>query len=171
MYRDHTDTLNVGARAPHFELSTADGRRIALDSFRGAPLLLFFLRGSWCPNCRKLLERLNQDRQEFADWGVAIACIAAQRIDGMARARRFVEDHPYPFPILFDERRTVTREWGVYRRVGVDALHIAHPAVFLLDPGQTIRWIAVSPNQFTRPSTRELLDAVTGVPAVEETHS
>lgn len=96
----------------------------------------------------------------FVDLDVAVLCIAAQRVNGLTGARKFVEERDYPFPLLFDETRRVTRQWGVYHRIGIDALHIAHPAVFLIDPEQVIRWIAVSPNQYTRPSTRELIGAV-----------
>lgn len=121
---------------------------------------MFFLRGTWCPNCKKLMKRLDADWQEFLDRNLRVVCIAAQRIRGLTRGRRFVEEHRYRFPLLFDETRSVTKAWGVYRPIGVDGLHIAHPAVFLIDPDQTIRWIAVSPNQFTRPSTSELIAAV-----------
>jgi peroxiredoxin Q/BCP len=163
MYRDHTDTLRVGSPAPAFDLPTAEGQRITSDTFRQPLLLLFFLRGTWCPNCKKLMRRLADDHDQFRSMGVDLALIAAQRMGGITGARRFVEDNRYPFPLLFDEKRRVVREWGVYRPIGIDALHIAHPAVFLIDGERIIRWIAVSPNQYTRPSTPELIAAIEGV--------
>jgi peroxiredoxin len=168
MFRDYTDTLKVGSQAPRFSLPAADGNRISLESLEPAPALIFFLRGTWCPNCKKLMRRLDADWRQFLDQNVQVLCIAAQRIDGLTRARAFVEQHRYPFPLLFDETRRVTKEWGVYHRIGADALHIAHPAVFLIDSGRTIRWIAVSPNQYTRPSTPELIDAVRSLRIPEE---
>jgi len=167
MFRDQTDTLRVGSPAPAFDLADADGKRISLASLKGGTIFVFFLRGTWCPNCKKFMKRLDADRKAFRDRDTRILCIAAQRVNGMTGARKFVQEHAYPFPLLFDENRRVTREWGVYHRIGVDALHIAHPAAFLLDAGQIIRWIAVSPNQYTRPSTPELvraIEAVTGTP-------
>lgn len=160
MYRDHTATLRPGSRAPDFDLPTADGRRVSLESLKGRSLLLFFLRGTWCPNCKKLMKRLDKDLSELESLDLRVLCIAAQRIDGTTGARRFVQEHRYRFPILFDESRQVTKQWGVYRPLGIDAIHIAHPAAFLIDPDRTIRWIAVSPNQYTRPSTAELIEAV-----------
>lgn len=160
MYKDHTDTLRPGDPAPGFDLPTTSGARVSLDDLKGPPLLVFFLRGTWCPNCKKLMARLAADWDEFASRGLGLVCIAPQRIDGMTGARQFVEERGYPFPILFDEKRRVVRAWGVYRPIGLDALHIAHPAVFLIDPIGTIRWIAVSPNQSTRPSTSEILHNV-----------
>lgn len=160
MYKDHTDTLRPGDAAPEFDLPTADGKRLSLKDLKGRPLLLFFLRGTWCPNCKKLMARLGADWDEFASRGLGLVCIAAQKIDGMTGARKFVEERGYRFPILFDEKRRVVRAYGVYRPIGLDALHIAHPAVFLIDSRQKIRWIAVSPNQTTRPSTSEILQKI-----------
>jgi peroxiredoxin Q/BCP len=160
MYGDHTDTLQFGSRAPDFDLPTADGTRVSLAPLQGQTVLVFFLRGTWCPNCKKLMKRLDSDWKEFEERDVRVLCIAAQRINGMTGARKFVGEHGYRFPLLFDETRKVTREWGVYRPIGIDGLHIAHPAVFLIDPEQAIRWIAVSPNQYTRPSTAEILEAL-----------
>jgi peroxiredoxin len=165
MYEDHTDTLRPGDAAPDFDLPTADGTRVSLGELKGRPLLVFFLRGTWCPNCKKLMARLEADWEELTSRDLTVVCIAAQRIDGMTGARKFVEEHRYPFPILFDEKRQVVRAWGVYRPIGLDALHIAHPAVFLIDPEQTIRWIAVSPNQYTRPSTPDILARVEALQA------
>ncbi len=88
------------------------------------------------------------------------AAIACQTIDGIAGARRFVERRRIPFPILFDETRRTSMDYGVYRHMGIDAYRIARPAVFVLDRAGPIRWIAVSPNQLARPATAALIDAV-----------
>ena len=163
MFRDHTDTLQAGSQAPEFDLPTAGGARVSLASLKGTTALIFFLRGTWCPNCKKLMKRLNEDWKQFESRNISVLCIAAQRIDGMTGARTFVEQSQYPFELLFDESRKVTKAWGVYRPIGIDALHIAHPAVFLVDPEQVIRWIAVSPNQYSRPSTPLIIEAVESV--------
>ena len=88
------------------------------------------------------------------------AAIACQKINGITRARRFVEKRLLPFPILFDETRQVSRDYGVYHALGIDAYRMARPTVFVLDRAGTIRWIAVSTRQTARPATAELIDAV-----------
>ena len=97
---------------------------------------------------------------EFDQRGVRIVCIAAQKIDGVGRAKRFVEKHNYKFPILFDETRETTKAYGVYHRIGLDAYRIARPGVFLLDEVQTVQWIAVSPNQTKFPTHAQILEAI-----------
>jgi peroxiredoxin len=169
MFKNHSDTLRIGDPAPGFELSTVEGNSVSLEHLRGSRSLVIFLRGTWCPNCRKQMERLSRDWPEFTRRELSVVLIAAQKIQGLFGAQKFVAEHPYPFPILFDETREVTQSYGVYRLVGVDAFRIAHPAVFLLDPELKIRWIAVSPNQSTRPSTEELIRAVDSHPLASST--
>ena len=47
MFKDHTDTLNRGDRAPAFELKTANGETVSDRDLRGKKSLLLFLRGTW----------------------------------------------------------------------------------------------------------------------------
>jgi peroxiredoxin len=103
---------------------------------------------------------LESDWDEFDRRNVKVVAIAVQKIDGLMRARNFVDRHAYRFPILFDESRETTKAYGVYHRVGIDAFRIARPSVFVLDPGRTIRWIGVSPNQNARPTTVNLVEAI-----------
>ena len=103
---------------------------------------------------------MESDWDEFDRRGVKIVCIAAQKINGVLGAKKFVEKHDYRFPILFDETRETTRAYGVYHQVGLDAYRIAHPAAFLLDDSQIIQWIAVSPNQAELPTNAQILDAI-----------
>ena len=81
----------------------------------------------------------------------------------MFGGRKFVDTHDYPFPILFDERREVSKAHGVYNMFGVDAFRIAHPAVFFIDAQGTILWIGVSPSQSETASTREVLQTIEAV--------
>ena len=47
MFKDRTDTLGRGDRAPEFELQTATGETISDRDLRGRMSLVFFLRGTW----------------------------------------------------------------------------------------------------------------------------
>ena len=86
--------------------------------------------------------------------------VGAQKIDGFFRGKEFIEKKRYPFPVLFDETRTVTRAYGIYHAFGKDAYNIARPATFLIGRDGKICWIAVSPNQHTRPPVSEILAAI-----------
>ena len=98
--------------------------------------------------------------KEFGKRTAAVVIIAAQKIEGFSKAKQFVEKQKYPFPVLFDEKRTVTRSYGVYHAFGTDAINIAHPATFVIGPDGKICWIAVSPNQSERPPIEDILGAI-----------
>ena len=98
--------------------------------------------------------------QEFTQCGAGLVVIAAQKMEGWFRGKEHVQQHKYPFPVLFDENRSVTHAYGVYHRLSVDAINIARPATFVVGPDGKISWIAVSPNQNERPSTEEILSAL-----------
>ncbi len=76
--------------------------------------------------------------------------------------REFLEENPYPFPVLADERREVAKEYGVYVRVNFESIHIARPSVFVLDGEGIIRYIFISSIQTEYPRDEEILGALEG---------
>ena len=97
---------------------------------------------------------------EFKKRDGALVVIAAQKIEGLFKGKEHVQRRNYWFPVLFDEKREVTRAYGVYHALGVDAYNIAHPATFVVGRDGNIRWIGVSPSQRERPRLEEIFAAI-----------
>ena len=76
------------------------------------------------------------------------------------KVKRYIEESGLPLNILVDESRDVLRAYGVWHRVGLDALNIARPALFLIDRDRTIRFSFVAERQHEFPSHEEILAAV-----------
>jgi peroxiredoxin len=74
--------------------------------------------------------------------------------------RHYIEETGLPFDILIDERRDVSRAYGVWHRIGIDALNIARPAVFLIDRDATIRYSFIGDSQREYPTQGEILAAI-----------
>ena len=106
------------------------------------------------------MAQLESSYDEFKKRDAGLIVIAAQKIEGLFRGKKHVHEHKYPFPILFDETRRVTRAYGVYHAVGVDAFNIAHPATFVVQTDGKVAWIAISPNQVERPGIEDVLNAI-----------
>ena len=106
------------------------------------------------------MAQLESSFEQFRDRKTSVVLIAAQKPDGIFRGRDFINRHGYPFPLLFDERRQVTRSYGIYQPLGVDAYRIARPAIFLVDDSGRIRWIAVGTNQRDRPKIPDVIAAI-----------
>ena len=74
--------------------------------------------------------------------------------------RHYIEETGLPFDILIDERRDMAKAYGVWHRIGLDALNIARPAVFLIDRDATIRYSFIGDSQREYPTQGEILAAI-----------
>lgn len=89
-----------------------------------------------------------------------LAFIAAEKRNGVFKPAKFLEKHPISFPFLLDEDRVVTKAYGLYHRIGMDALNIAHPATLVIDRERVVRYIYRGDNQHDRAPLEDVLKAV-----------
>jgi peroxiredoxin len=82
-----------------------------------------------------------------------VLAVVAQR---SAVVRRYVEDNGLPFYVLVDETRDVTKQYGVWHRLALDAWNIARPALFVIDRTGKIEAIFVGESQEEFPSRDEI---------------
>jgi peroxiredoxin len=52
---------------------------------------------------------------------------------GLWEPAKFLRSHRVSYPFLLDEDRAVTKAYGLYHQLGMDAIHIAHPATLVID--------------------------------------
>src|SRR5215831_21374097 len=97
---------------------------------------------------------------EIEEAGAQLVYIAAEKRDGVFKPSKYLEKHPISFPFLLDEDRTVTKAYGLYHRIGMDALNIAHPATLVIDRDRNVRYIYRGDNQHDRAPLGEVLTAV-----------
>jgi len=101
---------------------------------------------------------LESAEEEFRRRGVALWVIAAQKNTLLADPKGLLRK-PRWFPILLDTDRRVTKAYGIYHLVGMDAFRIARPAAFVVAPDGRIAFAFVSSNQFERVAPEALLAA------------
>jgi len=99
-------------------------------------------------------------KSEIASAGCELLYIAAEKRSGLFKPARFLARHPVSFPLLLDEDRTVTKEYGVYHRLGHDAIHIARPATLVIDDGGVVRFIYRGANQTDRIPVAAVLEVL-----------
>jgi peroxiredoxin len=99
-------------------------------------------------------------REEFENAGTNLVYVAAEKREGMFKPLEHLATHPISFPFLFDEDRRITKSYGVYQRLGVDAINIARPATFVIDRNGIIRYLFVGMSQTSRAPVEEVLGAV-----------
>ena len=94
---------------------------------------------------------------EFEKRGARVVVIMAE---SLARMQEFLTEHQYPFQLLSDVRRTVTKEYGVYVRVNFESVNISRPAEFILDAGGTVSYIYVGRIQTDFPGDEEIFSVL-----------
>ena len=143
-----------GEPAPDFELTTADGQRIALHDLRGSPVILAFYPADWSPVCGDQMSLYNEVLPEFERYGARLLGIS---VDGMWCHRAFTENRKLHFPLLadFEPKGDVARRYGVYREHD----GTTERALFVIDADGFIRWRYVSPID-VNPGADGILEAL-----------
>ena len=103
------------------------------------------------------MAQLGSREMDFKAAGASVVLVAAEKRSGMFKPAEYLSKHPTPFPFLLDEDRSVTKRYGIYRRIGFDAINIARTATFVIDRSGTVRWIYVGNSQFDRAPIDDLL--------------
>jgi len=102
-------------------------------------------------------------KEELAALGASLVYIAAEKREGMFKPEKFLAEHPISFPFLLDEDRRVTKEYGVYHWLALDAINIARPATFVVDRDGMMRFIYVGLDQRDRVPTEAVIHVLKGL--------
>ena len=97
---------------------------------------------------------------EIEDAKAQLVYIAAEKREGMFKPEKFLEKHPVSFPFLLDEDRSVTKAYGLYHRLGTDAINIAHPATLIIDRTGAAQYIYRGDGQTDRAPMEQVMAAV-----------
>lgn len=111
------------------------------------------------------MAQLEPRKAEIEATGASLLYIAAEKRGGMFKPEKYLKEHPVSFPFLLDEDRRVTKAYGIYHRIGVDAFNIARPATFVVEPSGTIRYAFVGGNQHERSPVADFLEAARRIDA------
>jgi peroxiredoxin len=101
---------------------------------------------------------------ELKSLGAQVAFVAAEKREGMHKPVKFLAQHPVSFPFLLDEDRNVTKAYGLYHRIGLDAFNIAHPATLVIDREAMVRYLYRGGHQLDRAPIEQVLDAARKLP-------
>jgi thiol-disulfide isomerase/thioredoxin len=110
---------------PAAVLATLDGERVALDSFRGKPVLLAFW-APWCTVCAAESQNLSWVRRIVGDRARVISVAAS--FENLAQVRAYVRDHGVDYPVLLGDD-------ALLRALRVEAF----PTTYFLDAQGRVR--------------------------------
>jgi peroxiredoxin len=170
--------LKIGAVAPAFTLSEADGGIVSsADLLTQGPLVLSFYRGVWCPYCNIELGALQEAWPQIEATGAQLVSISPQ---SPANGRKAKRDKQVTFPMLSDPNGDIGDAFGLrfrlpddlialYKSFGVDLPTINEdsswtlpmPARFVIGQDGVIVYAEVSPDYTRRPDPTDLLPVLT----------
>lgn len=99
-------------------------------------------------------------KSKIESMGASLVFIAAQKRGGLFDPVKYLAEHPISYPFLLDEDRTITKTYGVYHRLGIDAYNIARPSTFVIGRDSRIKYIYVGSSQTDRAPVEEIFKSL-----------
>ncbi len=103
--------LETGDRAPAFTLPDQDGTSVALTSFKGQSVIVYFYPADDTPGCTKEACQFNDNLKAFEKSNVAVLGISP---DGAEKHTKFRTKYKLKFPLLTDSSHAVMEKYGAW---------------------------------------------------------
>ena len=104
--------LEVGTKAPEFELPNQDGNSVRLSDFTGKKVVLYFYPRDNTPGCTREACAFAAAYEEFKAEDVVVIGVSK---DSTASHRKFADKHGLPFILLSDPELTAIQAYDVWQ--------------------------------------------------------
>ena len=155
------DKLKPGQPLPDFQAVDEDGNRVSSSELAGTPVILLFVRGSWCPFCSKQVVNLTRVYKEITDSGAKLILITPKPL---ATTRRVAEIFEVDFEFWLDDSLEIVKQLGLLLEAGVPDDHRKEygedtlwPTSLVVDANGMIRFTELSRFIADRPNPEKLL--------------
>lgn len=144
-----------------FELVDSRGEPFRLaDRLGPGGTVVVFVRGHWCPYCRRYLTKLQSNAARFAERGVTLVAVSPEP---PGTSRELIAQLGLTFPLLSDPDGRVIDAYGTRNGflAGARSL-LPHPSVFVLDAAGNLRLKSIDRNYKKRTTMRAIFGALDG---------
>jgi peroxiredoxin Q/BCP len=143
-------SINVGDRAPDFELPAADGRRVRLADFLGKKnVVLFFYPKDETAGCTIEACTFRDAYEDFVGVGAEVIGVSG---DSLESHNRFAGKHRLPFVLLSDPKGLVGAKYDVRKALGIFPGRVT----FLIDRDGIVRHVTDGRLRFKEHVTESL---------------
>lgn len=115
----NADNLSVGNSAPGFTLEDYEGNTYSLLDYKGKnPVIIYFYPKANTPGCTKQACGIRDSFSKFKENDIVIFGIS---VDSKVSIKEFIKDYNLNFPLLSDEKKEVSKAYGVLNTIGLDS--------------------------------------------------
>ncbi len=104
-------TLEIGAKAPAFELADQDGNHVKLSDFAGKNVIVYFYPAASTPGCTTQACDFRDNLNSLKAAGYVVLGISP---DEPKKLKKFVDNAGLTFPLLSDPDNAVQTAYGAY---------------------------------------------------------
>ncbi len=104
--------LEVGTKAPAFELPDQNGVVHTLEEYRGKKVILYFYPKDNTPGCTKQACNFGQLYPQFTEKGAVVLGVSK---DSVASHKKFEEKYNLPFTLLSDPELSCIQAYDVWK--------------------------------------------------------
>lgn len=157
------DGLEVGDKAPNFNLKNHDGTMISLADYAGKKGTIVTFTCNHCPYAVMYEDRLNDLHSKYASQGYPVLAInpndpEVKPADSFEKMGERVKEKGFEFAYLFDDGQKVYPQYGATKT----------PHIFLLDSEHTVKYIGAiddNPQDASGVKKKFLEDAIAALEA------
>ena len=132
--------IEVGAKAPSFQLTDQDGKAHRLEDYRGAPLVLYFYPKDDTSGCTREAQDFTALAPDFAALDATVIGVSR---DTVKKHDRFKAKYDLAVILASDEDGAACEAWGVWvqkKLYGREYMGIER-ATFLIDAEGSVRQV------------------------------
>lgn len=159
--REIPDLLKPGQPLPAFKAKDEDGNLLNSSDLRGAPTVMLFVRGSWCPFCTEQVADLTSHYKEIVDLGGKLIFVTPKPLE---TTRRVAEMYGVDFDFWLDEDLAIAELLGLRHENAVPGdmqneygAATIWPGSLVMDGKGIIRFTEISEKIADRPNSEKLL--------------
>ena len=147
--------LNIGDRAPSFELLDQNGASHSLEEYKGKKLILYFYPKDNTPGCSAQAKGFAELKEQFEQKNAVVVGISK---DSVSSHKKFEENIGINFTILSDQELKAINAYGVWQEkklYGKAYMGVARTS-YLIDENGIIEGVVSKPK--TKDNPKQMLE-------------
>ena len=105
-------SLNIGDKAPDFEISNQNNENTKLSDYKGKKVVLYFYPKDNTPGCTAESCNLRDNYQELKAAGYEILGVSP---DPVKSHQKFIDKYELPFSLLADTEKDILQKYDVWK--------------------------------------------------------